>query len=771
MIPILYRASEKQFLSNGIGRLTDAVSCVVSEERNGKYELEMEYPVTGKYFSEISEGMIISAVPADGKEKQPFVVYEITAPLSGTVTVYAEHISYMLTKSIVMPFTARSAPETIARLPNYVVMQIPFEFWTDIETVADFVNKEPVSIRSFLGGMKGSLLDVYGGEYEWDRWTVKLHGNRGRNSGVTLRYGKNITELESDTSTAEVYTGVVPYAKYREGDSEEDTVITLPEKVIWNSHRGEYAFDMAVAMDFSSEFNGETAPTESGLREVATAYINSSDAWKTEHNLKVSFVALWQTDEYKDVAPLQRVNLCDTVTVVYPELGVNAQLKVVKTEFDVLHERYKNIELGYLKTNVTMKISEDARAEADAVQVKLDATTTQLTQYVDTSTAQVAEDAQAGISDVRDDLSTTATQLTQYVDNTTSQVAQDAQAGIASVREIAEDAQEGVADVREELSAESTRLQQYTDNATALITGGLGGTVVINKNADGKPIEICILGDDTEDISQADNIWRWNKNGLGFSSTGYSGEYATAMTADGAIVADLITTGTLNASLIKTGVLSDLNNNITWNLSTGEMTANALTIDSPYFDLDDTGKITSTGSDGKKLTIDKAVISGYKADGTLSASLEIGDGLFNIAHGALAIQGYVGVTGAINEISSITPYAETFLDTVGITTAQSLFLTSATLTGGGCTYNQGLFSTQYITYMTPYGTQASATVVTGWQMQPSVTYTAPTLNTQTANALTGAVPSTTTKSVNILLPSSIQTRYQYFKYGLLTTST
>jgi hypothetical protein len=265
-------------------------------------------------------------------------------------------------------------------------------------------------------------------------------------------------------------------------------------------------------------------------------------------------------------------------------------------------------------------------------------------------------------------------------------------------------------------------------------------------------------------------VIRINQNGIGFSTTGYNGPFTTAWTIDGHFVADFIDTGDLNASVIKSGVLSDLNGNIEWNLSTGEMTAGALTIDSPYFDLDENGKITSTGTDSKKLTIDKAVISGYKADGTLSASLEIGDGLFNIANGALAIQGYVGVTGSIQGVASITPIQESFIDSVSITTPQSLFLTSATLSGGGCTYNQGYFSTNTIQYMTPSGYPSSATFVTGWSLQPGVTYTSPTLTTQTANALTGATPSTTTRAVSMLGPSSVQTRWQYFKYGLLTQS-
>lgn len=679
MIPILYDSTETAFNSNGLGRLSDCTSCTVTEERNGVYELEAVYPITGLHYADIEEGKIILAQPFDGGLTQPFVIYKITRPLSGLVTINAEHISYRLNNIVVLPFTAGSLAQVMADLPQYSATTNPFRFTTDVNAVIDYVNETPRECRAILGGQQGSILDVYGPyDYEFNRFDVILHTHRGADNGVTLRYGKNITDLTGTIDATGVYNGIVPY--YTDDDG---AAHMLPEVVVMSSVSG----DKIKPVDFSAEFT-EADPTEAELRAAAQSYLANNHGWLPNDNLTVSFIALWNTEEYKNIAPLERVHMGDTVHIIYNKLGIDTETRVIRTVYDVLLERYDEITLGDTTFNLSMALNN----------------------AVDQATANANE----------------------------------------AVREA------------------SSHMADAIQHATELIQGGLGGHVYFNTNSDGEPEEILIM--DTDSIQTAVNVIRINQNGIGFSTTGYNGPFTTAWTIDGHFVADFIDTGDLNASVIKSGVLSDLNGNIEWNLSTGEMTAGALTIDSPYFDLDENGKITSTGTDAKKLTIDKAVISGYKADGTLSASLEIGDGLFNIAHGALAIQGYVGVTGAINEIASITPYAETFLDTVGITTSQSLFLTSATLTGGGCTYNQGLFSTQYITYMTPYGTQASATVVTGWQMQPSVTYTAPTLNTQTANALTSAIPSTTTKSVNILLPGSIQTRYQYFKYGLLTTS-
>lgn len=680
MIPVLYEATETAFTTNGLGRLADCISCSVTEERNGIYELEAVYPITGLHYADITEGRIILAQPFDGGLAQPFVIYKITKPLSGQITINAEHISYRLNDIIVLPFHAGSLAQVLLDIKQNSATTNPFNFTTDISSVVEYDNLVPTAARAILGGQQGSILDVYGGyDYEFNRFDVILRSRRGADNGVTLRYGKNLIDLNDAVDMTGVYNGIVPYWV-----DDEEVAHTLPEVVVMGSVAG----DRIRAVDLSGEFT-DGDPTEAQLRAAAQDYLAQNQGWLPNNNLTVSFVALWNTDEYKEIAPLERVHMGDTVRVVYNKLGVDSSMRVIRTVYDTLLERYDEITLGDTTFNLSMALNN----------------------AVDQATANANE----------------------------------------AVRQA------------------SSHMADAIQHATELIQGGLGGHVYFNTNSDGEPEEILIM--DTDSIQTAVNVIRINQNGIGFSTTGYNGPFTTAWTIDGHFVADFIDTGDLNASVIKSGVLSDLNGNIEWNLSTGEMTAGALTIDSPYFDLDENGKITSTGTDGKKLTIDKAVISGYKADGTLSASLEIGDGLFNIAHGALAIQGYVGVTGAINEIASITPYAETFLDTVSITTPQSLFLTSATLSGGGCTYNNGMFSTQLIQYMTPYGTQASATVVTGWQMQPSVTYTSPTLNTQTANALTGAVPSTTTKSVNILLPGSIQTRYQYFKYGLLTTST
>ena len=339
MIPILYEGAETSFTTNGLGRLSDAITCKVTEERNGSYELEMTYPVSGIHFEDITEGKIILAQPHDGGLTEPFIIYRIEKPINGICTIKGEHISYRLCDIVAMPFTAGTIQEAFGLIPSKSATSNPFNFTTDIVSSVGYTLDHPMSVRGMLGGESGSILDTYGqGDYEFSRFDVTLHSERGADNGVTLRYGKNITDLKNVIDMSNVYTGIVPY--WTDG---ENTVV-LPEKVILSEHTGDYPFYIIKPVDFSSDY--EEQPTEAQLRDRAQRYVTTNEGWKIRNNITVSFVALWDTEEYKEIAPLERVNLCDTVHVKYGPLGVDFSTKVVKTDYNVLLERYNSITLG-----------------------------------------------------------------------------------------------------------------------------------------------------------------------------------------------------------------------------------------------------------------------------------------------------------------------------------------------------------------------------------------------------------------------------------------
>jgi phage minor structural protein len=343
MIPILYEANVTSFDSFGLGALTDCKSCVCTEERNGAYELTMEYPISGIHYEDLRHSRIILAKANQSQEPQGFRIYKITRPLNGIVTVYAEHLSYQLSYIPSGGFTANSVSNVFAGLKNNAYENCPFTFHTDNLTAGSYTQTLPRSIRSSLGGVDGSVLDVFGGEYEWDNFKVYNWENRGNDNGVTLRYGANITDIKQEENIENTYTGVCPY-----WTSEESGTVTLPEHVLHASTADNYPFKRTMMLDLTASF--ENAPSVSELRAAANAYMVVNNIGVPKVSIEVSFVQLSQTEEYKDIAPLETVGLCDYVHIYFEKLGVSATAKVVKTEYDTLLDRYNTIELGDAKS-------------------------------------------------------------------------------------------------------------------------------------------------------------------------------------------------------------------------------------------------------------------------------------------------------------------------------------------------------------------------------------------------------------------------------------
>lgn len=407
MIPILFDKTETSFTSNGLGRLTDCIRCIVTEGRNDIYEAEFDYPIDGVKYSEIEEGQIIGVTHDDNGDIQPFDIYHRTAPINGIVTFYARHISYRQIGITVEPFTASGISNAIQGIKTNSYDTNPFTYSTDKTTSGDYEVKVPSSAKALLGGSENSLLDVFGpGEYEFDKFNVHLWTKRGTDTDVEIRYRKNLTDIEHDVDYSEAYNGIVPYwfgtVAGAESDSDpgdDEVLVMLPEVAIMASGATYDGRNTILPLDLSGEFS--EPPTENDLRTLATQKLNAVDTLLPIENIRVSFVQLWQTDEYKNVAPLQKVGLCDTVSVIYPELGVDkTRVKVIKTVYNTLLDRYDEMELGdalqtyaaIVTANNTSKISqlEDGLliVSSAATQAQADAETA--------SRAAIAAQADAG---------------------------------------------------------------------------------------------------------------------------------------------------------------------------------------------------------------------------------------------------------------------------------------------------------------------------------------------------------------------------------------
>lgn len=333
----------------GLGSLPEAVSCIVTEERNGAYTLQMKLPITAKHYEDVAVGGVILAKANENQPNQMFRIQKISRPIGGIVTISANHISYDLNKTSVAPFESTGASAAMAALKANMTGGAAFTVGTDVSNVTSvFTNSIPQSFRACLGGQRGSILDTFGGELEFNNLSVYLHISRGRNRGVVLRYGKNITDIRQDENIENMYTAVMPYAV----DSAGRTVVGTLQTILQSED------PKILNLDLSDQFNGTgTEPTAVLINQKAQAYIEANNLTEPKVSIKVSFVALWQTEEYKEIAPLERVMLCDTVTVLFDRLGVNATAKVIKTVYNTLTERFDEIELGDAKSTLAKTIN------------------------------------------------------------------------------------------------------------------------------------------------------------------------------------------------------------------------------------------------------------------------------------------------------------------------------------------------------------------------------------------------------------------------------
>ena len=467
MIPVLYETMTEGTVPThyGLGPLTDCLRCEVNEERNGKYELVLEYAAEGIHADDIQVNRFIMAKPNFTDNPQIFRIYKVSKTMNGKFTVNAQHISYDLSGKVISTGIAGSCTAACLLLEASAGN---FTITTDKTVSADFVIKEPSSVRSWFGGKQGSLLDVYGtAEWYYDNYACSLKLNRGMDRGVQIRYGKNLTALSQEIDMSNLCTGVIPYYI----DDETNTKV-VGAKV---STGLVLDVDRDQAVDFSSDVDPESAtPIATQLATLASNYITNNIFTRVFSSITLDFV---QMGELKD-----RVDLCDTVHIFFEPLGISVALKCVATVWDVLQERYIQTTFGDSRNSIADTIVNQQQA------------------------------------------------IKETVDNV------------------------------------STAIERATD----LITGNLGGYVVMHDtNADGKPDEILIM--DTEDINTAVNVIRMNQGGIGLSTTGYAGPYTTAVTASG-IVADVITAGELNASLIKAGVISDVAGNSTIDMTNGQAT-------------------------------------------------------------------------------------------------------------------------------------------------------------------------------------------------------
>lgn len=542
MKPILFDKTATTFTTNGLGRL-NFISCTVTEERNGQYILEGTIAEDELHASSLEMGSIIVAKPNQTSALQAFRVHKLVKPINGIYEIAAQHISYQLSFIPTMPFSVTAAStacnSTLQALKSNAAESCPFTFWTNVTTVSSYKQTAPASIRSRLGGVEGSVLDQFGGEYEWDNYTVKLHSARGvQTPSVTLRYGKNITDLNQEEEINNVITGVCPYWM----DSEGGNVVTLPEKTVDSATASSYPFKRTIPLDLSSDW--EEAPTQAQLRARAQAYVNSSGIGIPKVNIKVSFVNLADTEEYKDIAALQAVSLCDYVAVQFEKLGISTQAKVVKTVYNVLLDRYDSIEVGSLRSSLAGTIS-DQSAEIAAV--------------ADT-TREMFKSFDATVQDDIDNATAWLTSSNGYV-----MARKDAYGNWKELFFM---------DTADASTAHN--VLRINENGIGFSRAGVSGPYTQAWTLDGK---LVIGGTNVPSFTVYDSsnniIFQTSRSGTVWNSTNSSMSANGTINATSAVLASCtITNGSLTIKSGNTTIFSVSSSGITWNLPNSSMTSN-----------------------------------------------------------------------------------------------------------------------------------------------------------------------------------------------------
>nr|DAX69973.1 MAG TPA: tail protein [Caudoviricetes sp.] len=383
MRPILFNKNETVFDTYGLGEL-NVTKGTVTRERNGNYTLYAEIPVNDPMVAIIEKEMKLKADAGLRTKNQTFEISRIVKDSSNIVKIYGQHISHKLEymairNGVVLNGTAFNA---LSLWRGALIGDYRFDVWSDIQTSATttLTIDKVTNARLALGGVEGSILDIWGGEYEFDNMTVRLHKQLGRTAPTVLEYGRNILSAEVDETIEDAYTSVLPFATYTPEKPEGDTsdsqpdpiTVTIPENYVDSKYKALYAHRRIKVVDFSSEFNSDSKkkniPNADKLRKLASDYMERNAIGKPKINTKIEYVDLAKTLDYADRAWIEELELCDIVPVYYPQIGLTDETaKVTTITYDFVNERNASVEFGEIGTNVRATMQSSLAGKVDEI--------------------------------------------------------------------------------------------------------------------------------------------------------------------------------------------------------------------------------------------------------------------------------------------------------------------------------------------------------------------------------------------------------------------
>lgn len=382
MIPVLYEAKETNFRTFGLGEIADAYEVRVTRERNGNYSLYIKYPLDGVFASVFKEEMKIKSDAGRRTKWQTFEINRVLRNSKDHIEIFARHISMRTQDIALKPFVngaSVGAESALEIWKENLVGDDKFDVKSDILTLGSF-NWEVDKIgnaRGALGGVAGSILDVYGGEYEFDNRTIILHKQMGRKAPTVLEYGRNIVSVEEERLLDGNYTSIYPYVRYTpqpkpqeeapdkphvgEQEQLEEQLVTLPEFILDGQYLDLYAQRRIQMVDLSSHFNddkGKKEPTAEEIRKLAQKYLKDNNVGAPKVSIEVDYIDLSQTLDYQDFRVMEEVELCDIVPLYYPKFGITTESeKVVEIVYDVYTDSNHTIKLGTIGQSISKSLT------------------------------------------------------------------------------------------------------------------------------------------------------------------------------------------------------------------------------------------------------------------------------------------------------------------------------------------------------------------------------------------------------------------------------
>lgn len=391
MKPILFNKNEQQFDTYGLGEI-DVTTGNVTRERNGLYTFYAEYPANGPLASVLEKEMKIKVDAGLRTKNQTIEISRIVKDSSGVLKIYGSHIKHKLEYMAVRHGINLSGTASVALAiwANNLIGDYRFSTWSDIDTTGSttFTADKMTNAHLALGGVEGSILDVWGGEYEFDNLTVRLHKQLGRRAPTVLEYGRNIISAESDESIEESYTSVYPFATYTPDSQGSDSTpapvtVTIPGDYVDSKYISMYANRRIKVVDFSSEFKEKEIPTPDKLRAMALKFMEHNKIGAPKINTKIEYVDLASTLDYQDNKIIEELEFCDIVPVYYPSIGITEDdAKVTKIVYDFVNERNESVEFGIIGESIRSAMTGGLSGRMDSLESRQKAIESGLPDYL-----------------------------------------------------------------------------------------------------------------------------------------------------------------------------------------------------------------------------------------------------------------------------------------------------------------------------------------------------------------------------------------------------